>query len=202
MILRMPDEDVFARLPRVFRAACHGLRDGLRSGFCDPYPLALGLEQLVARARGVSVLPTLLTVFPDSTESSQVLLPIQHGAELDRVDRIAQKQGQTRLDQLASRVAQRQLIKGDLDRGRFLSAFAHGIFEHFIFDARGALLNTFNAKELHARRARLRSFVEPIAKCASEQWSRHPNARTLRISRRFGKQIGPHDNLLTLGKQR
>jgi hypothetical protein len=42
MILHMPDEDVFARLPRVFRAACHGLRDGLRSGFCDPYPLALG----------------------------------------------------------------------------------------------------------------------------------------------------------------
>ncbi len=202
MIVRMPDEDVFARLPRVFRGACHALRDGLRSGLCDPYPLALGLEQLVARAGGVPVLPALLAVFPDSADSSQVLLPIQHDAELDRVDRIAQKRGQTRLDQLASRVAQRQLIKGDLGRGHFLSAFAHAILEHFVFDARGALLDTFNAKELHAGRARLRSFVESVAKCASEQWARHPNARTLRISRRLGKQIGPHDNLLTLGKQR
>ena len=198
----MPDEDVFARLPRVFRSACHALREGLQAGGCDPYPLALGLEQLVARAGGVPVLPALLAIFTDSTTSPQVLLPIPHSADLDRVDRIARKQGQTRLDQLASRAAQRQLIKGDLDRARFLCAFAHGIFEHFVFDARGGLLGAFNARELHAGRARLRSFVEPVAKCASDQWGRHPSARTLRISRQFGKPIGTHDNLLNLGRQR
>ena len=202
MILRMPDEDVFARLPRVFRAACHGLRDGLRSGFCDPYPLALGLEQLVARAGGVAVLPTLLTVFPDSTESLQVLLPIQHGAELDRIDRIAQAQGQTRLDQLASRAAQRQIVKGDLDREHFLCAFAQGIFEHYVLDARNGLLKTISAKEVHSGRARLRSLIEPVARCASEEWCRRPNARTLRISRRFGREIGIRDNLLSPGKRR
>jgi len=198
----MPDEDVFARLPRAFRGACNALRDGLRSGSCDPYPLALGLEKLVARAGGVQVLPVLLAVFRDSTDSAQVPLPIQSGAELDRVDRIAQKHGQTRLDQLASRAAQRQLVKGDIDRGRLLCAFAQGIFEHYVFDARGGLLEMISAKEIHSGRARLRSLIEPVARCASEEWCRRPHARTLIISRRFGREIGIRDNLLSPGKRR
>lgn len=150
----------------------------------------------------MAVLPALLAVFPDSSASAQVPLPIQTTDSFDRIDRIERTHAQSRLDQLAARAAQRQLARGDLDRDSFLQAFARDIFNYFVLDARGGLVETLGAKQLESQRTRLQAFIDPVAKCAAEQWASHSNARSLRISKRFRKQIGPHDDLLTLGKKR
>jgi hypothetical protein len=197
----VPDEDVFARLPRTFRPAARALLEGLTAGYCDPYPLARGLEQMVGRARGVAVLPFLLDAFPSSA-GAQGSLPIERATDLDRIDRLEQTHARSRLDQIVARTARRQVVRGDLDRVQFLSAAVHDIFSYFVLDARRGLVETLGARQLESQRARLESFIEPVARSAAEQWVRRPGARTLRLSRQFQAKIGPHDDLLRLGRRR
>jgi hypothetical protein len=164
--------------------------------------LARGLGQLVAGAGGVAVLGELLSAFPSSDLKSQISLPIEPAADLDRIDKVERAHPRTRLDQLAALTARRQIIRGDMDRDRFLCAVAQHFFGYFVIDARRGLLETFGARQLEGQRARLESFIEPVAKRAAEQWARRPGVRNLGLSPKFDTKIRVDENLLTLGKKR
>jgi hypothetical protein len=207
--LLVADEDVFARCPRVLRAAADAIRSGLDSGRCDLHPLASGLETLVGRARGISILPDLAALLgdpkggPAARPRQQLsLVPPSTPDLVAAVDRIQRDKAQSRLDNLAARSARRLILRGVTSVDELARAVVSGIVDHYVVDSQNGLLHMLGADRLERVRGKIRSMIDPVLSKAAQEFARRPGARRLALARHFGGPIKPFDDLLNLGKKR
>jgi len=108
---------------------------------------------------------------------------------------------QTRLDDIAVRAAMRESWRTELSSKRIVSRFVRDVVSHFVLEAKNGVMHEMSrsgkgSEAYLTAEPIIAEKVTPAVESVTRELCRRPAAKRMSISRKMGKSLGMHTNLL------
>lgn len=184
------DCDDFARTTQRARQVPEAFAEAIDGSVTwDTFAPARFLDGVVEAGGGVSSFANVVSIIAPS-----LLLRMSPETVLDELSGV---RCDTVLDLLMVRCAERAVLVGDATPEGVAREFFAGVFQRFVIDARGALLETKGGRWAVEHHEQLAEHMQPYTQDAAKLLVATPGARRLGLSKHL--RVSAVDNLLSGG---